>query len=270
MSRIAARFAELKARGEKGLVAYIAAGDPSLEASRQIIHALVEAGVDLIELGLPFSDPLADGPVIQAGTQRALAAGANTDNVLELIATVRREGVSLPILIMTYYNLLTRPGVDIFCRRAKEAGVDGLILPDVPMEEGDELLAATRAHGLDLVQFVAPTSTPDRIERAGKLATGFVYVVSLTGVTGARESLPERMTGLVEAVKAVTDTPVAVGFGISRPEHVRQVTAVADAAIVGSAFVRLCGEGYPVEELTARMKQLASELKDATKQKSKG
>ncbi|MFZ5826428.1 MAG: tryptophan synthase subunit alpha [Bacillota bacterium] len=270
MSRIAARFAELKERGEKGLVAYVAAGDPNLEASRQIIHGLVAGGVDLIELGLPFSDPLADGPVIQAGTQRALAAGANTDNVLELIATVRQEGVTLPILIMTYYNLLNRPGVAAFCRRAREAGVDGLIIPDVPMEEGDELLDATRVHGLDLVQFVAPTSTPDRIERAAKLASGFVYVVSLTGVTGARESLPERMVGLVEAVKASTETPVAVGFGISKPEHVRQVTAVADAAIVGSAFVRLCGEALPAAELAERVMLLAKELKAATKAKKQG
>lgn len=270
MSRIGAAFAELKARGEKGLVAYIAAGDPSLEATRQFIHALVEAGVDLIELGLAFSDPLADGPVIQAGSQRALAAGANTDNVFDLVATVRREGVTIPILIMTYYNLLNRPGVENFCRRAAAAGVDGLILPDVPMEEGDEVLGATRAHGLDLVQFVAPTSTPDRIERAGQLASGFVYVVSLTGVTGQRESLPERMTHLVQSVKAVTETPVAVGFGISRPEHVAQVTAVADAAIVGSAFVKICGEDLPLAEKVARLRSFASELKVATKQQKKG
>ncbi len=267
MSRIGARFAELKSRGEKGLVAYIAAGDPSIEASRQFIHALVEAGVDIIELGLPFSDPLADGPVIQAGTQRALLAGANTDNVLELIATVRREGVTTPILIMTYINLLTRPGIESFCRRAAEAGVDGLILPDVPMEEADELLAATRATGLDLVQFVAPTSTPDRIERAGKLASGFVYVVSLTGVTGQREALPERLSDLVQATKAVTETPVAVGFGISTPEHVRQVVAVADAAIVGSAFVRICGEELELPVKVAKLKGFAVDLKEATKVK---
>lgn len=265
MSRIAARFAELRSRQEAGLIAYIAAGDPSLDTSRKLIHALVEAGVDLIELGLPFSDPLADGPVIQAGTQRALLAGANTDNVLELIATVRREGVTTPILIMTYYNLLNRPGVDAFCRRAAEAGVDGLILPDVPMEEGDEVLAATREYGLDLVQFVAPTSTPDRVERAGKLASGFVYAVSLTGVTGLRAALPERMVDIVQSVKAVTPCPVAVGFGISSPEHVRQVAQVADAAIVGSAFVRLCGEGLPEAELVERMKRFAVELKEATR-----
>lgn len=267
MSRIAERFQALKSRGEKGLIAYIAAGDPTLDESRQIIHALAEAGVDMIELGLPFSDPLADGPVIQAGTQRALAAGANTDTVFELIATVRREGVALPLLIMTYYNLLIRPGVEQFCRRAKAAGVDGLIIPDVPMEEADELLAATAAHGLDLVQFVAPTSTPDRIERAGNLASGFVYVVSLTGVTGQREALPERLTDLVEAVKAKSETPVAVGFGISTPEHVAQVCAVADAAIVGSAFVKRCGEALPIAEKVAGIREFAAALKAATSAK---
>lgn len=265
MSRIAERFAALRARGEKGLIAYIAAGDPSLEVTRRLVHALEAAGVDMVELGLPFSDPLADGPVIQAASQRALAAGANTDNVLELVARLRREGLQIPLLIMTYCNLVMRPGVEAFCRRAKEAGVDGLILPDVPMEEGEELQAATQAVGLDLIQFVAPTSPPERIKRAGELARGFVYVVSLTGVTGAREALPERVTGLVEAVKAAAATPVAVGFGISRPEHVRQVTAVADAAIVGSAFVRLCGEGLPDNEVVARVGSLAAELKAATR-----
>lgn len=265
MSRIAERFAALRSRGEKGLIAYIAAGDPSLAVTGRLVHALEAAGVDMVELGLPFSDPLADGPVIQAASQRALAAGANTDNVLELVTALRGEGVQIPLLIMTYYNLVFRPGVENFCQRAKEAGVDGLILPDVSMEEGAEIQAATQATGLDLIQFVAPTSPPDRITRAGEMARGFVYVVSLTGVTGAREALPERLSGLVESVKAATDTPVAVGFGISRPEHVRQVTAVADAAIVGSAFVRFCGEGLPDDEIVARVGSLAAELKAATR-----
>jgi len=265
VTRIAERFAALRSRGEKGLIAYIAAGDPSLATTRRLVHALAEAGVDLVELGLPFSDPLADGPVIQAASQRALAAGANTDNVLELVATLRSDGLQLPLLIMTYYNLVLRPGVENFCRRAAEAGVDGLILPDVPPEEGDEVQAATRAAGLDLVQFVAPTSPPDRIRRAAELARGFIYAVSVTGVTGARDALPPQVTSLVRSVKAVTDTPVAVGFGISRPEHVRQVTAVADAAIVGSAFVRYCGEGLPEPELIRRVTVLAEELKAATR-----
>jgi len=265
VGRITARFATLRSRGEKGLIAYIAAGDPSLETTRQLVHALAAGGVDMVELGLPFSDPLADGPVIQAASQRALAAGANTDNVLELVAALRADGLQIPLLIMAYYNLVLRPGVETFCRRAAAAGVDGLILPDVPMEEGDEIQAATQEAGLDLIQFVAPTSPPDRISRAAGLARGFIYAVSLTGVTGMRASLPPQVTDLVRAVKAVTDTPVAVGFGVSRPEHVRQITEVADAAIVGSAFVRRCGEGLPEHELVSRVRILAEELKAATR-----
>ncbi|HWI63548.1 MAG TPA: tryptophan synthase subunit alpha [Symbiobacteriaceae bacterium] len=262
MSRISVRFAVLKQRQEKALVAYIAAGDPSLEATPELIKALEAGGADLVELGLAFSDPLADGPTIQAGSQRALAAGANTDNVLGMIAQVRRDGVQVPLLIMTYYNLLLRPGVANFCRRAAEAGVDGLIIPDVPMEEADELLEATRAAGLDLVQFVAPTSTPDRIERAARLASGFVYCVSLTGVTGERAALPPRFKELVTETKRHTETPVCVGFGISRPEQVREVCAIADGVIVGSAIVRLCGEGGDVAE---KVRTYVSELKAATK-----
>ncbi|HYF76031.1 MAG TPA: tryptophan synthase subunit alpha [Symbiobacteriaceae bacterium] len=265
MSRINDRFAALRAKGEKALVTYIAAGDPSLEATAALIPALEAAGADLIELGLAFSDPLADGPVIQAGSQRALAAGANTDRVLEMVAQVRRAGAKVPLLIMTYYNLLLRPGVAQFCRRAAEAGVDGLIIPDVPMEEADELLAAAATTGLDLVQFVAPTSTPDRIERAAKLASGFVYCVSLTGVTGERTALPARFRELVLETQRHTDTPVCVGFGISRPEQVREVCEIADGVIVGSAIVRLCGEGGTAEQLTERVGEYVRNLKAATK-----
>lgn len=265
MSRISERFEALRAKGEKALVTYIAAGDPSLEATAALIRTLEASGADLIELGLAFSDPLADGPTIQAGSQRALAAGANTDKVFAMVARVRREGVAIPLLIMTYCNLLLRPGVAEFCRRAAAAGIDGLIIPDVPMEEADELLAATAAAGLDLVQFVAPTSTPDRIERSAKLASGFVYCVSLTGVTGERTALPARFRELVLETKRHTDTPVCVGFGISRPEQVREVCQIADGVIVGSAIVRLCGEGGTVAELTQRVGAYVWELKAATK-----
>lgn len=265
MSRVAERFQACRTRGETALITYIAAGDPSLEATRGLVPVLAQAGADIIELGLAFSDPLADGPVIQAGSMRALQAGANTDRVLELVADLRAAGVTVPILIMTYFNLVCRPGVAEFCRRAAAAGVDGLILPDVPMEEADEVLAATRAHGMDLIQFVAPTSTPDRIRRAAELAGGFIYCVSLTGVTGQRDQLPTRFVEVVRQARAHTDTPVAVGFGISTPEHVRQVAAVADGVIVGSAIVRLCGEGLPPAELADRVGAFVRELKAATR-----
>lgn len=265
MSRITETFASLKAKGEKALITYVAAGDPSLEASKAIVKGLAAAGADIVELGLAFSDPLADGPVIQAGSQRALAAGANTAKVFAMIGELRSEGVRLPILIMTYYNLLTRPGVANFCARAREAGVDGLIIPDVPMDEADELLEATRASGLDLVQFVAPTSTLDRIEQIARLATGFVYCVSLTGVTGGRQELPTRFTQTIEETRKHTATPIAVGFGVARPDQVRQVARVADGVIVGSAIVKLCGQNLPREELVESVIGFVRELKAATK-----
>lgn len=265
MSRIAERFAELRQKGEKALVSYIAAGDPSLEATAAIVRGLEAAGVDMIELGLAFSDPLADGPTIQAGSQRALAAGANTDNVLALVKRLREGGVKLPLLIMTYYNLLLRRGVGRFCLDAKAAGIDGLIIPDVPTDEADELLEATGMAGLDLVQFVAPTSPSDRIRRAAEMASGFLYCVSLTGVTGARAELPTRFREVVQEAKRVSATPVCVGFGISRPEQVRDVAAIADGVIVGSAFVKICGEGLPTEELVTKISAYAAELKAATR-----
>jgi tryptophan synthase alpha chain len=265
VSRIADRFAALKQKGEKALIAYIAAGDPSLEATRALVRGMEASGVDMIELGLAFSDPLADGPTIQAGSQRALAAGANTDNVLAMVADLRASGVKLPLLIMTYYNLLTRPGVETFCRRAREAGIDGLIIPDVPLEESDELTEATAAAGLDLIQFVAPTSPKERIPKLVSHARGFVYAVSLTGVTGERTALPTRFRDLVTEAKRHTDTPVCVGFGISTPEQVRDVCSIADGVIVGSAIVRLCGQNVALEELVAKVTAFTADLKAATK-----
>jgi tryptophan synthase alpha chain len=221
MSRIAARFAALPP-DEKALIGYIAAGDPSLEATRLTVRAMAEAGIDLIELGMPFSDPLADGPVIQAGTVRALAAGATPDAVFNLIAQIRADGVETPILIMTYYNLLLHRGLDRFCDRAATVGVDGLIIPDLPLEESLELRAATRKAGLDLVQFVAPTSTPERIRAAAQAAEGFIYCVSMTGVTGQGAAQFARIAPVVAACREASRTPVAIGFGIRTPEDVRQ------------------------------------------------
>lgn len=265
MSRIANTFAALRAKGEKGLVAYIAAGDPSLEATPALVKGMEAAGVDMIELGLAFSDPLADGPTIQAGSQRALAAGANTENVLAMIQQIRADGVGLPILIMTYYNLLLRPGLDSFCARAKAAGVDGLIIPDLPLEESDELSEACRAHGLDLVQFVAPTSPPGRIRASAAAATGFVYCVSMTGVTGTAAAALDRFADTVRQAKAATDTPVAVGFGINTAAQVREVSAIADAVIVGSAIVKICGEGLDLPTLVDRVSGFVAELKAGTR-----
>jgi tryptophan synthase alpha chain len=263
MSRIAACFTDLRARGEKAFVAYIAAGDPSLSATKALVKEMAQSGADLIELGMAFSDPLADGPTIQAGGMRAIAAGATPVRVLALVRELRDEGVKVPILIMTYYNLLLRPGVVNFCAQAQAAGVDGLILPDLPVEEADELVAATQAHGLDLVQFVAPTSPPNRIKQAAQLATGFVYCVSLAGVTGARTSLPTKFIETVAEAKRHTDTPVLVGFGITTPDQARDVAAIADGVIVGSAIVKICGEGLPEADMVQKVGTFVREMKVA-------
>lgn len=263
--RIGAKFASLPP-GEKALVGYIAAGDPNLATSRLIVNSMAQNGIDLIELGMPFSDPLADGPVIQAGSVRALAAGATPLTTFELVQQVRADGVTQPILIMTYYNLLLHMGLDRFCDRAVSAGVDGLIIPDLPLEEADELREACEKAGLDLVQFIAPTSTPERIERAAKAARGFLYAVGLTGVTGASGGVQfDRVRPVVEAAKRASEIPVAVGFGVSKPEHAAQVAAFADAVIVGTALVRLCGEEGAPAEIAARVGRFVGELKAATK-----
>jgi tryptophan synthase alpha chain len=264
-SRIANRFAALRQKGEKALVAYIMAGDPTPEATPRLVRALEKGGADIIELGLPFSDPLADGPVIQAAGQRALRNGMTTDRLLGIVAEVRRAGSTIPIAVMGYYNMILARGVERFCADAKAAGVDGLIVPDLPLEESEPLLAATRAQRMNLVPFIAPTSTPDRLKRTAAAANGFIYAVSLTGVTGERESLPVRFKNVVTQVRQHTDLPVAVGFGISRPEQVREVCTVADGVIVGTAFCRICGEGLPEEELARRMQAYAAELKAATR-----
>ncbi|HLO01963.1 MAG TPA: tryptophan synthase subunit alpha [Symbiobacteriaceae bacterium] len=264
MRRIAARFASLPP-GEKALIGYVAAGDPNLATSRLIVNAMARNGIDLIELGMPFSDPLADGPVIQAGSVRALAAGATPATTFELVEQVRADGVTQPILIMTYYNLLLHMGLERFCDRAVAVGVDGLIIPDLPLEEAEELGAACEKAGLDLVQFVAPTSTPARIERAAKAARGFLYAVGLTGVTGSGGVQYDRVIPVVERAKAAVDLPVAVGFGVTKPEHAAQVAAFADAVIVGTALVRLCGEEGAPEAIAARVGRFVGELKTATK-----
>lgn len=266
MSRIKERFTLLKAQGEKAFIAYVAAGDPNLATSYAIVKELAAAGTDVIELGLPYSDPLADGPTIQAGTQRALKAGTTATAVLDMVRRLRADGVETPLCIMTYYNVFLRRGLVEFCQQVKAAGVDGAIIPDVPLEESADVQAAAAAAGLDLVLFVAPTSTPERVARAAKASTGFLYAVSLTGVTGERAQLNlDRFAGLVGAAKAETDTPVCVGFGISTPEQVRSVAAVADGVIVGSALVKLCGQDLPPEQIVAQVGDLARQLKSATR-----
>lgn len=266
--RIAATFAMLRARKEKALITYVMAGDPNLGASLKVLMALERAGADILEVGLPFSDPLADGPVIQAAGQRALRGGVTPDQVFGLVTDFRKNGGRAPVALMTYYNILHARGLARFCGEAAGAGVDGLIIPDLPVEEGRELLeaaGAAAAGGLDCIQFIAPTSTPDRIRASAQAASGFLYVVSLTGVTGERSALSRRFKDVVSAARRCTDLPIAVGFGVGSPDQVREVAEVADGVIVGSAIVRLCALDLPEDEMVERVRTFVAELKGATR-----
>lgn len=236
MNRIDRAFAALRPQGRLALIAYLTAGYPTLEATPALVEAVAGAGADLVELGIPFSDPLADGPTIQAASQAALRQGVTASRSLAAAAAARRRS-DVPLLVMTYLNPVLAFGVEAFCRQAAGAGVDGLIVPDLPPEEAGELREAAGRAGLDLVFFVAPTSTPERIRAASAAATGFIYCVALTGVTGARAELDPAVLPLVRSVKAQTSLPVVVGFGLSRPEHLRALRGVADGAIVASALL---------------------------------
>ncbi len=237
MSRIATTFAQLKGAGRTALIPYVTVGHPSLEATRAIVPALIEAGADLVELGVPFSDPLADGPVIQRATHEALMNGTTPRDCLTVAKAIRSSFPHTPLVFMGYYNPILRFGVEAYARACAEAGVDGLIVPDLPLEESDELLAACRAHGLDLIPLVAPTSGDERIAAMAQQASGFIYCVSVVGITGARRDLSSEVQSLVARIRQHTDLPIAIGFGISQPEHVRQVAQFADGAVVGSALV---------------------------------
>ena len=238
MSRIEDAFARLRQRNDTGLIVFITAGDPSLDATPDLVSAIEEAGADIVELGIPFSDPLADGPVIQAASVRALRSGCTTAGVIGCAHRVR-ERSEVPLLLMTCYNPVLHYGPERFAAAAALAGVDGILISDLPPHEAGPWLKAARGSDLDTIFLVAPTSTEDRVRRVCELSTGFVYCVSRTGVTGVRPELPPDLSQLVSTIKRQTDKPVGVGFGISTPDHVRAVTQQADAAIVGSAVVRV-------------------------------
>jgi tryptophan synthase alpha chain len=237
VSRLDATFERLRANGERALVAYLMAGDPSLAETERLVIEAERRGADVLELGVPFSDPLADGPVIQRAGVRALAAGATLSRVLEMVATLRGR-VRVPLVLMTYYNPVLAFGLKAFARTAADAGADGVIVPDLPHEESEPLRAEAEPAGLDLVHMVAPTSPPARVKMIARLSRGFVYVVSLTGVTGERRELPKDLDAQLRTLRLVTTKPVCVGFGVSTPEQVAAVGRVADGVVVGSAIVR--------------------------------
>lgn len=239
-SRLTATFDALRARGAKGLVTYVTAGDPDLPRSAGIIRAIARAGADVLEVGVPFSDPLADGPVIQRATERALASGTTLSGVLDMIAGLRRD-VATPIVIFSYVNPILRMGLQAFVDRAADAGVDGVLLLDLPIEESDAAHAALDRRGLDQIFLVSPTTTDARLADAARLGRGFLYAISRLGVTGTRDTVAATAEPLAARIRAATRLPLAVGFGIARPEHVRQVWSYADAAVVGSAIVAAIG-----------------------------
>jgi tryptophan synthase alpha chain len=241
VSRIEERFAQLRRTGQTGLVTYITAGDPDLARTASIISRLDRAGADVLEVGVPFSDPLADGPVIQRATERALASGTTLTSVLGMLKNLRST-ISAPIVIFSYANPILRIGLGTFVHEARAAGVDGVLTLDMPPEEGETFRAAFTDAGIDTIFLLSPTTTDERIRRAAKLGNGFLYGISRLGVTGVRDSVDESARELASRVKAETRLPLALGFGISRPEHVRAIGQWADAAVVGSALVKVIAE----------------------------
>lgn len=265
MSRLAKRFAALRERGEKALVCFVTAGDPDAERTVEIVRTLAEAGADAVEIGLPFSDPLADGPSIQASSQRALEGGMTTRKALDCIRAIRQAAPELPLILMTYYNPILRYGLESYAQDAKAAGADAHIVTDLTPEEAGEWKRISVANDLDTIFLLAPTSTAERIDVVAKLSTGFVYCVSRTGVTGARQDVPAELTEVVARIKAQTHEPVCVGFGISKPEHVRQITAFADGAVVGSALVDLIHRHRDDPALLDQVRDYVQGLKGATR-----
>lgn len=237
MNRIETKFTSLRQEGRAALMPYLPLGYPTPEVSRELIRVVEDAGADLIELGIPFSDPLADGPVIQHATQVALQNGMTVAECLQLVRDVRAAAVSIPLVLMGYYNPIFRYGVERFARDAGTAGADGLIVPDLPPEEADELTRACEAASLALVFLAAPTSTEERLRKIADATRGFLYLVSLTGVTGIREAMPPELGAFVRRARALTDKPLCVGFGVSNAATARQVGEIADGVIVGSALV---------------------------------
>jgi tryptophan synthase alpha chain len=266
MSRIATRFAALKAEGRAGLVTFITAGDPDRATAQAILEGLPGSGADLIELGLPFSDPSADGPVIEAASHRALKAGASLNMTLDMVRAFRRKDRATPIILMGYYNPIYAHGVEAFAKDAAAAGVDGLIVVDLPPEEAEELAKPARAQGIDIIYLTAPTTDDKRLPSVLASASGFVYYVSIAGITGAAAASESAVEQAVARLRRHTGLPIAVGFGIKTPEQVAAIGRLADAAVVGSAIVAkvaagLDGEGRPRPGLVDEILRFVRELR---------
>lgn len=261
MNRIDSMFKELKRRRKKAFIVYITAGYPSLGITGKLIGALEKDGVDLVELGIPFSDPLADGPTIQKSSQKALARGASIKSILKMVRKARKT-VRIPIVFMTYYNLVFHYGLERFVRDSKNAGVDGLIVPDLPPEEATELIKVSRKKDFHTIFLAAPTSTQKRLKNIAGKSKGFIYYVSLTGVTGARKRLPRDIIRNVKNLKKLTKNPVCVGFGISSPEQAKRISHLADGVIIGSAVIRIMERQKDTKHLYAGVSRFVKSIKE--------
>ena len=265
MNRIDKKFQELRKQDASAFMPYLCAGDPNPELTSRLLLTLEAAGADLIELGVPFSDPIADGPTIQRASERALTHNISLQQILEIVASVRPE-TDIPIALMSYYNPIFRMGEEAFCKAAQAAGVDGVIVPDLPPEQAKPLLEVAPKYNLATIFLVAPTSPPERMQLIASVSTGFIYCVSVTGVTGARAMLSDEIAPMITELRKHTDKPISVGFGVSTSEQATQVAQVADGVIVGSAIVNVVEEHINDEaKLLASVKQFASNLADGVK-----
>ncbi len=264
-TRIAQRFEQLRAKGELGVIAYVTAGDPTLAATQQIVLSLADAGADVIELGVPFSDPLADGPVIQRASERALRSGTTLAGVIDLVRRLR-EKTEVPLILFSYYNPVFQMGLEKFAESASAAGADGALMTDLTPEESRDYRKAMAARGLDTVFLGAPTSPDARLVKIAEVSSGFLYLISRTGVTGAKDALPEDLPELVRRTRRVTSLPIAVGFGISLPGHVSVLGGLADAAVVGSALVLEIERAASVDAAASAVGEKMRALKEAARQ----
>jgi tryptophan synthase alpha chain len=263
MGRIEKKFSSLRDKGEKGVIVYLTAGDPSLNHTREIILGLDAAGVDVLEIGVPFSDPTADGPIIQAASQRALRNGATLASILDMIASLR-EVSEIPIVVFGYYNPIFIYGNERFAKRAKEAGVDGILVVDLPPEESVELRRYTDRLEIDFISLIAPTTNPERVRRISRQATGFLYYISITGVTGTAKPRVLEVKRDVESIREITALPIVVGFGIATPQQAGEIAPYADGVVIGSAFVRMIEENRDHDDMIDIVSDYARKMKESS------
>lgn len=254
MNRIDQAFKELKRKNKKALIPYIMAGDPDLDSTKDLVAELESTGADIIELGVPFSDPLADGPTIQRASERSLQHGTTLRKVLALVKEIRKHS-QIPLILMTYYNPVFKFGIQRFVKEAVSAGVDGTIIPDLIPDEADDFISTAKQHGLDTIFLLAPTSTQERIRKVSKASNGFIYYVSITGITGSKLAMGTAMKNTLNSIKTLSKKPVAVGFGISNPEEASAAARLADGIIIGSAIVKLIAEGKGINKFVRSIRK---------------